>query len=78
MDSYPTIYVGYSDDISRLLMLLSEKPQYRNDQINVSDPYQDSSSGQCQMWREREHFDKYWNWVEEKKGLMSVSEARVC
>ena len=43
----------------RLLMLLSKKPQYRNDQVDVSDPYQDSSSGQCRMWREREHFDKY-------------------
>ena len=35
-------------------MLLSEKPQYRNDQVDVSDPYQDSSSGPCRMWRERE------------------------
>ena len=44
------------DDFKRKqsLMLLSEKPQYRNDQVDVSDPYQDSSSGQCQMWRERE------------------------
>ena len=38
----------------RLLMMLSEKPQYQNDQVEVSDPYQDSSSGPCRMWRERE------------------------
>ena len=35
-------------------MMLSKKPQYRNDQVNVSDPYQDSSSGLCRLWRERE------------------------
>ena len=31
-------------------MLLSEKPQYRNDRVDVSDPYQDPSSG-------HDHFD---------------------
>ena len=34
----------------KLLMLLSEKPQYRNDRVDVSDPYQDPSSG-------HDHFD---------------------
>ena len=45
-------YTIFEEEI--LLMMLSEKPQYQNDQVEVSDPYQDSSSGPCRTWRERE------------------------
>ena len=38
-------YTIFEEEI--LLMMLSEKPQYQNDQVVVSDPYQDSSSRQC-------------------------------
>ena len=29
----------------------SEKPQYRNDEVDVLNPYQDPSSGHSRMWR---------------------------
>ena len=60
-DKNMIIVVVYVDDIifgSNLQILsvnfASEVKKYQNDQVNVSDPYQDSLSGQCRMWRERE------------------------